>query len=161
MTFSDPGSINPSSASPSSQGPASSRSRGAMEMSQPGSWVGWVVFAGIMMILVGLYQCFMGLVAIFNDKMFLVPEKGLLITVDYTVWGWVHLLLGLVLILAGFGAMTGRTWARVVGIIAALVSAVVQMGFISAQPFWALTIIVIDILVIFALAVHGAEAKNL
>jgi len=122
-------------------------------------WLGWVYFAGIIMIMVGIFQAISGLVALFNDEYYLVTNKGLVISLDYTVWGWVHLLLGVVAVAAGYAVMMGQTWGRTVGIILAVVSAIVNMAFIAAYPFWSIIIITLDVLIIYALAVHGREAK--
>ena len=122
-------------------------------------WLGWVYFAGIMMIMLGSFQAIAGLVALFDDTYYLVPNGGLVVSVDYTVWGWVHLLLGVVAFLAGFAVLAGQTWGRVIGIILAVVSAIANMAFIPAYPLWSILIITLDVIVIYALAVHGGEAK--
>ena len=88
---------------------------------RPDAWVGWISFAGIIMILAGTFEAFEGLAALFNDKFFVVTNNGLLVTADYTAWGWVHLILGCVVVAAGCGVFVGKTWARVVGIVLAMV----------------------------------------
>ena len=122
-------------------------------------WLGWVYFAGIIMLMVGCFQAIVGLVAMFDDTFYLVTEGGLVISVDYTVWGVVHLLIGLVILAAGWAVLTGKTWGRTVGIILAVLSAIANMVFIGAYPWWSILIIVLDVIVIYALAVHGREAK--
>jgi len=124
------------------------------------AWLGWVYFAGIMMITVGFFQAISGLVALFDDGYYLVGSSGLVVSVDYTAWGFVHLLLGIVAFAAGFAVMTGKTWGRTVGIILAVVSAVVNMAFIPAYPLWSILIIAMDVIIIYALAVHGREAAE-
>jgi hypothetical protein len=119
--------------------------------------VGLVLFAAIMMFLVGVFQAFTGLVAIFNDEFYVATEEYLL-KFDQTTWGWVHLILGLVVAGAGVGLLSGRTWARGVAIAVALVSAITLFGFIPYYPLWALLIIALDIAVIWAVAAHGGEA---
>jgi hypothetical protein len=118
--------------------------------------VGFIMFAGIMMIMAGFFQLFAGLVALFENE-FYVATRNYLFQFDATTWGWIQLLVGLVVALAGFGVLAGRTWARVVGITLALVSALANFAFIPYYPFWALTIIAIDIFVIWALAAHGRD----
>jgi hypothetical protein len=118
--------------------------------------VGFIMFAGIMMIMAGFFQLFAGLVALFENE-FYVATRNYLFQFDATTWGWIQLLIGLVVALAGFGVLAGRTWARVVGITLALVSAVANFAFIPYYPFWALTVIAIDIFVIWALAAHGRD----
>jgi hypothetical protein len=122
-------------------------------------WVGWILFAGLMMVLVGAFQAVMGFVALFDDGYFLVNRDGLVVSVDYTTWGWVHLAIGAVAVATGIGVMVGQTWARVVGIVFAAVGLVVNVGFIAAYPVWSLLVIAFDVLVIYALAVHGREMR--
>ena len=122
-------------------------------------WVDWIYFAGIMMILLGFFQAIEGLVALFNDEYYLVTRNDLVISLDYTTWGWVHLLLGIVVAGAGLGMMLGQMWARVVGILVAMLSAIANIAFLAAFPVWSTIIITIDVLVIYALTVHGREAK--
>ena len=123
-------------------------------------WTGWVVFAGVMMVLVGIFQVIQGFTALFRDTYFVVGSKGLLVSVDYTAWGWTHLFLGLVAFLAGYALIAGHMWGRVLGVILALVSATVQLAFLAAAPVWAVTVIAIDVLVIYAICVHGGELKK-
>ena len=116
-------------------------------------------FAGILMIMLGFFQAIAGLVAIFDDTFYLVTKSGLGVSVDYTVWGWVHLIIGVVAFLAGYAVMSGKTWGRTIGILLAVVSAIVNMAFIGAYPWWSIIIITMDVLIIYALAVHGREAQ--
>jgi hypothetical protein len=122
-------------------------------------WAGWVFFASIMMILVGVFQAINGLVAIFRDEYYLVSSSGLVVSADYTVWGWVHLILGLVAAGAGYAILRARLWARIVGIVLAVVSAVINLAFLPAYPLWGAIIITVNIIVIYALAVHGSEIE--
>jgi hypothetical protein len=123
----------------------------------PTAWTGFVVFASFMMILVGTFQAIQGLVALFDDGFYLVTPNNLVVDVNYNVWGTVHLLLGLLLLLSGVGVLAGNLAARTVGVILAGLSALVNMLFIEAYPFWSIMIITIDVLVIYALIVHGRE----
>ncbi len=123
-------------------------------------WVGWIAFAGVVMIVLGSFHLFEGLVAIFKDTIYLVGESGLVVSIDYTAWGWVHLLMGAVLILAGLGVLRGQVWARAVGVFMALLSAVVNFGFLPAYPIWSTLMIAVDLIVIWALMVHGDELRD-
>ena|SRR5215468_790338 len=125
---------------------------------QRSGWVGWIFFAGIILIMLGSFHAISGLVALFNDKYYAVGKNGLVISVDYTAWGWVHLVLGVVAFCTGIGMMLGQMWARVTGIILALLSAIVNLAFAAAYPVWSILIIALDVIVIYALAVHGREA---
>ncbi len=125
-------------------------------------WSGWITFAGIMMILLGVFQLIEGLVALFSPTYFLVGEEGLVLSLSFTSWGWTHLLLGVLILAAGFGVMAGQVWARVVGIVLAGLSAVANLVFIAAYPMWSIIVIAVDIAVIFALATNrrGAPATE-
>jgi len=136
------------------------RSTQASSYTEPTGWVGWIVFAAVMMVMLGCFHAIQGLVALLDDQKFLVADSGLVVSVDYTTWGWVHLIGGAILALAGISLFAGRMWARVVGVIAAFVSAIVNIAFLSAYPIWSSIMIVLDILIIWALTVHGAEMKE-
>jgi hypothetical protein len=126
----------------------------------PTGWTGWVVFASAMMFLVGCFQAVQGLVAIFDDGFYHVTEGGLVVNVDYTAWGWTHLLLGALIIISGAGVLTGNLAARTVGVVLAGLSALVNLAFIEAYPVWSVMIITLDVLVIYALVVHGRELRS-
>lgn len=123
-------------------------------------WVGWISFAGIMMVMLGTFHIIDGLIALFNDEYFLVTQSGLAVTADFTTWGWVHLVGGVLIVAAGFGVFSGQIWARTLGVVLALVSAVINLGFLSAYPVWSSIMILIDILIIWALTVHGSELRE-
>ena len=124
------------------------------------AWVGWIGFAGVMMILLGSFHVIQGLVALFNDDYYLVGKSGLVLNLDFTAWGWAHLIGGLVVIGAGAGVLRGQVWARTVGVVVAMVSAIVNIGFLGAYPLWSLLMIAVDVMVILALTVHGAEMRD-
>ena len=124
------------------------------------AWVGWIFFAGAMMVMLGSFHVIEGLVAVFKDEVFLVGRSGLVINVDYTTWGWVHIIGGLVIAGAGIALFTGRIWARTIGVIMAMVSAIVNITFLSAYPVWSAIMITLDVLVIWALTVHGGELRE-
>jgi hypothetical protein len=135
------------------------RSAARAEEAPSGAAVGFILFAAIMMIMAGVFQAISGLVAIFQNE-FYVATRNYLFQFDATTWGWIHLLVGLIVAFAGWGLLSGRTWARVVGITVALVSATANFLFIPYHPFWALTIITLDIFVIWAIAAHGGELRD-
>jgi hypothetical protein len=125
-----------------------------------GMAVGFTVFAAIMMLMVGVFQALQGLIAIFENE-FYVQTRNYLFQFDATTWGWIHLVLGLLVAFAGWGLLSGRTWARVVGITLAALSATANFLFIPYYPFWSLLIITLDIFVIWALTAHGREYREL
>ncbi len=124
---------------------------------EPTGWTGWIVFASFMMFLIGAFQVVQGLVAILNDDYYAVTEGGLVVNFDFTVWGWVHLLLGVLLIASGAGVLAGNLAARIVGVLLAGLSAIANLLFIEAAPVWSIVMITVDVLVIYALTVHGRE----
>jgi hypothetical protein len=134
---------------------------GPQVVEQPTGWVAWIFFAATMMIILGVLHAIEGLVALFNDTYYLVGRHGLTVQVDYTAWGWTHLVLGVLVAAAGIALFTGRAWARVVGVILAALSALVNIGFLAAYPVWSAILVAIDVLVIWAITVHGGEMRNL
>ena len=138
---------------------ADGRRAGSMWRDDASGWVGWVAFAAIVAITMGVFWAIEGLVAIFNDEHYLVGSSGLVVNVDYTVWGWVHLILGLAAVAGGVGLMQRRSWGRVAVIGLALLSALVNLGFLAAYPLWSTLIIAFDIIVIYALTVHWDEIR--
>ena len=141
------------------QRPVASNSTHTQRRPQATGWVGYVVFAGVMLIMLGGFQAIEGLVAIFRDDYYLVTQRGLLLTMDFTAWGWTHLILGAVAVIAGIGVLLGQTWARVIGVIIAVLSALSNIAFLPAYPIWATIIIALDVLAIYALTVHGREVQ--
>ncbi len=139
---------------------APSRSGAGGAYREPTGWTGWVVFAGIMMVILGTFHIIDGLIALFQDEYFLVTKSGLTVHVNYTTWGWVHLISGIIVLAAGMALFAGKTWARVIAVIVAVLSAIVNIGFLSAYPIWSTMMIAIDILVIWALTVHGGELRE-
>ncbi|MGH3931260.1 MAG: DUF7144 family membrane protein [Pseudonocardiaceae bacterium] len=124
-------------------------------------WAGWIFFAGIIMIIAGTFEAIAGLVALFNREYFFVPAEELVVRVSYTSWGLVHLIFGAVVMLAGFGVLTGKTWARIVGVVLAGFSAILQIAFLAAHPVWSVIVIALDVVVIYALCVHGKEMRTI
>ena len=126
----------------------------------PTGWAGWVVFGGVMLIMLGAFQIIEGLVALFDDGFYLVRSNGLVVDVNYNTWGWVHTIIGVVAVLAGIGLLAGNMAARVAGVVIAGLSAVVNLAFISAYPVWSTIMIALDVIVIYAIIVHGRELKS-
>jgi hypothetical protein len=123
-------------------------------------WVAWVEFAAIMLILVGGFHVIQGLVALFRDEVYVVSKERLVLGIDYTGWGWIHLIGGVIVILVGAGLLGGRMIARILGVAAALVSALINVAFMPAFPVWSMMMIAIDVLVIWAIIVHGGELRR-
>ena len=124
------------------------------------AWVGLIAFAGAMLLLIGMFHIVEGFLALFRDEYFHVPSAQLTVHVDWSVWGWTHLITGVVMIAAGIGLFTGRTWARVVAVLACLVSAIVTLSFAKADPVWSTLVMSLDVLIIWAVMMHGSELKE-
>jgi hypothetical protein len=148
-----------SSPTQSGSAPAGSPAGGAPPRQVTG-WVGWVAFAGVMLVMLGVFQLIEGLVAIFDNGYFVVRPDGLVVNVDYNAWGWLHFALGVLGIVIGLGLLRGNAAARVAGVILAAVSAIVNLGFIAAYPVWSTIIIAVDVIVIYAIVVHGGELER-
>ena len=124
-----------------------------------GTAVGFILFAAIMMIMVGVFQALQGLIAIFQNE-FYVATRNYLFQFDATTWGWIHLILGLLVAFAGYGLLSGRTWARVLAITLAVLSAIANFLWLPYYPFWSMLIIAVNIFVIWAIAAHGGDLRN-
>jgi hypothetical protein len=142
------------------QRPGTSRSDASAGDGRVTAWVGWVLFTGIVMFTVGFLNLIQGVIALVRDDFYLVRPNGLVLNIDYTVWGWVLLLSGVLLMFTGYGVTAGQTWARVVGVVIAVANAILNMIFMPAYPIWATMVIALDVLVIYALVVHGREAQR-
>ena len=129
------------------------------EVRRVSGWVGWVGFAAIILILNGVFSVVQGLVALIGSNTYYVVTDGSLFLLDLTGWGWWNLIIGAALVLTGLALITGATWARVVAIIVAGLSAIGQLLLVPAQPWWALIVIAIDVLVIYAVTTHGRDLR--
>ena len=124
------------------------------------SMAGWIGFAGILMVLIGSIDFFEGLVALFKDDYFVVTASGFLV-VDLTAWGWIMLIWGVLLVLAGLGLLGGQGWARWFAIVVVCVNVIAQLGFLgnSQYPLWSLTVMALNIIVLYALTARWGESK--
>jgi hypothetical protein len=120
--------------------------------------VGGITFAGTMMVIIGVFQSIAGLVAIIDDNFYVVAQNYTF-DVDTTAWGWVHLLLGIVLVVTGYYLFAGRAWAAVTAVVLAGLSAILNFFFIPYYPFWSLLVIGLDVWVIWALTRPGAVRR--
>ena len=122
-------------------------------------WVGWIVFAGTMMMILGVFHMFQGLIGLFRHSYIAFPTTGLTVQVSYTQWGWLQLLAGVLVFFAGLGLFTGRMWARTVGVILVSISALINFAWANLYPFWSLTLLALDFFIIYAIIAHGSEMK--
>ncbi|OLL76472.1 hypothetical protein Ae168Ps1_4889c [Pseudonocardia sp. Ae168_Ps1] len=117
---------------------------------------GLAFFAGIIMIVAGVFGAIQGLVGLFRNEVYVIgPEY--VFSCDLTTWGWVHLIVGVVVALAGCAVLAGQTWGRVVGIVVVILSMVANFLFIPLYPLWSLLIITLDVFVIAALCTYTRE----
>ena len=119
--------------------------------------IGGIVFAASIMILIGIYQALLGLVAIINDEFFVVAPNYTY-DVDVTGWGWIHLIVGILVAAGGVGLLYRKLWAAALAIALACLSAIVNFFFIPYYPFWAILIIALNVFVIWAITRPGAIA---
>ena len=121
-----------------------------------GTAVGFTIFASVMLMLIGVFHAIAGLAGIFENEFYAVTPNYIL-EFDVSTWGWIHLIWGIIVLLAGFGLWSGAVWARTVGVTVAGISALANFAFIPYQPVWSLLIIALDVMVIWALTAHGRD----
>jgi hypothetical protein len=119
----------------------------------------WIMFAAIFMMITGALNAIQGLAALFRDEAYWVTLGGAVVTFDVTTWGWIHLISGILLVGIGVLLMKGSTFARVIGIILVALNLIAQFSWATLYPFWSLIAIAVDVLIIYALVVHGRELK--
>ena len=123
-------------------------------------WVGWIVFAAVFMVTIGAINAIQGLAALFRDEAYWVTLGGSVVTFDVTTWGWINLIFGILLIIVGILLIQGSTFARVLGIALVALNLIGQFAYATLYPFWALIAIALDVVIIYALIVHGRELKQ-
>jgi hypothetical protein len=122
-------------------------------------WTGWIVFAAIMMIVAGSLNLLYGIIAAVNDE-WVVWTNRADVYLDLSEWGWVHIIMGGIVLLSGIGLFSGSFIARMVAVIVAAISLIGNFFFIPVYPLWALIVITIDVLVIWAVTAHGGEMRE-
>jgi hypothetical protein len=127
-----------------------------MSREPSGAAVGLTIFAGVIMIMIGIFHALYGLAAIIKNDFFVVGSEYLY-KVDVTTWGWIHLIAGVVVAIAGYALFMGAVWARTIGVILAVISAIANFLTIPYYPFWSMLLIALDVFVIWALTVRGRD----
>ena len=117
---------------------------------------GTVVFAAALLLTSGLLQVIQGIVAIADDEFFVATRKYTF-QFDTTAWGWIHLLIGIILVLTGFFLFTGAAWARIVGVLIAVLSLIANFLWLPYYPLWAIVVIAVDLLIIWALSTYDPD----
>ncbi|GAB2460401.1 hypothetical protein HD599_001202 [Conyzicola lurida] len=123
-------------------------------------WAGWVGFASVVLLINGFFGVIQGLVAIVGPDTYYAALDGELFLFNAAGWGWWNLIIGVLQIATSIGLLSGATWARLSAVLLAIVSAVVALVLVPAQPWWSFFVIAIDIIVIYALIAHGDELRN-
>ena len=118
---------------------------------------GWVTFAGVMILMLAVLNFIRGISAIADSKFWVGDQKYVIH--DLHAWGWIILIIAIIEILVAFGIWSGGEWSRWIGVFIATLNAIWALFFIPASPFWALTLFVIAILVIYGLAAHGGGGR--
>jgi hypothetical protein len=126
---------------------------------QTSRWTGWIGFAGWIMIVIGVLDFFEGLIAVIRSEYYVLTANQIIVF-DTTTWGWLTLLWGIVLVFVGWGLLTRSSWARWVAIIALSINIVGQLSFLGSATYtlWALTVLTLSIVVLYALIVRWDEA---
>ena len=122
-------------------------------------WRGWLYFASFMLMISGAFELVAGLTALFQNTVYVTANTHL-VALDLTQWGFVHLILGVVLLVSGLALLAGKLWGRIVGVIMASLSAIANFAFIDAYPWWSIAVIAVDIVTIYAIMVHGGELEE-
>ncbi|KAJ8140199.1 hypothetical protein OY671_006606 [Metschnikowia pulcherrima] len=128
--------------------------------SQVTAWVGWVWFAGIVLVTIGFFNAISGSVAVFSPNSLVGVSDAGIVVLDVSTWGWIHLVIGVSLVLTGFASSSGKGWARMVAIVLVVINAIAQFTTSQVTPWWSLVTIVLDVFVSWALVVHGDEAER-
>lgn len=118
--------------------------------------MGWTAFASIMMTVQGFWWLMAGLIAVANGELYIAGQEYIF-RFDTTTWGWIHLLVGIVVLAAGLGLFSGAVWARTVGVIVAGVAMLIAFAWLPWYPIFAVLFIVVSVSVIWALTAHGRD----
>jgi hypothetical protein len=126
-------------------------------MSERSAWaVGYSVFAAVMLMLIGAFHFMAGLVGIVDDEFYVVSQKWVF-EFDVTTWGWIHLIGGALVVLAGLSVLKGHMYGRIVGTFVAAISALVNFAWLPYQPWWSILMIALSVAVMWALTIHGRD----
>lgn len=123
-------------------------------------WTGLALFAGVVMLMIGVIHVIQALVAFLRPQFYLVGSNDLLVF-DFTTWGWLLLISGVILLAAGIGVMAGTLWGRVLGIMVTSINAIGQVAFLAAFPIWSIIVVALDVAVIYAIARYKEPAAEM
>ena len=130
-------------------------------MASKGAWAGWVAFAGLLLMIIGGLDFLQGLVAVIRDQYYIVGDNGALV-LDVSQWGWVMMIWGVVLTLVGYGLVSAATWARWAAIVVVGLNFIAQLAYdgSSGYTLWSLTVLALNVVVLYALIVRWSDAKE-
>jgi hypothetical protein len=129
----------------------------AKQVSPTTGWVGWIMFGAFLLMLNGVLQMISGFAGIFSPDYFVVTSNSLLL-LTHTGWGWLNLLIGLLVFSTGVSLLSGKAWARVSSVIIISLAAIAHLGFLNAYPLWGIVLLTLDVFILYALIKHGNEA---
>ncbi len=131
-----------------------------MAKSKATLWVGWIWFAAVVLVMLGLFNAISGLVAVFSPNTWISTGGGEVVVLDVSAWGWVHLILGALVVTTGVFLFMGQTWARVTAIVLLVLNALAQFATMLVTPWWSIIVIILDVFILWALMVHGDEVDD-
>jgi hypothetical protein len=140
------------------------RAQGSVESEAEGigGWtLGFVVLAALMMMLLGVFHALVGFIGVLDDDFYVVRE-GYELKIDVAAWGWIHMIGGVVIVLAGwYLLLTGHLWARLTAILVVTVSMIWNFLSIPYYPAWSILLVALDIGILWAIIAHGGEYERI
>ena len=125
----------------------------------PSAWSGWIVFAAVIMFIIGCINMIQGLAALLKHTVYVLPNSGLLVSTSYTTWGWVLIFWGVIMATAAYGLFSGSQAARWFSVLLVAINLLGQFALFPAFPLWSLMVIALDVAVLFALTARWHEAQ--
>jgi hypothetical protein len=125
------------------------------------TWTGWVGFASIMLTIIGAINFFEGLIAVIRDNYYAIHGDQLIVF-DTTKWGWLMMIFGVLLFLVGLGLASKQGWARWTAVILIIINLIAQLSWLgnTGYPLWTLTVITLEIVVIYALTARWSDVAS-
>ena len=124
-------------------------------------WVGWIGFASFLLLFAGFFHIIEGVAELTRHTVFLNGNTGTIWVLDYTKWGWSNIVLGILAITAGLSLAKGGMWGRVFASVVVLLSALGSVAMIPFYPIWGILVLAVEVLILYAIMVHGKEVKRL
>jgi hypothetical protein len=124
------------------------------------SWTDWVRFGGVILIVSGIFSLIQGLAALLGPDAYYGVVDGELLVFNVAGWGWWNIVIGALTLVTGLALLGGALWARIVAVVLAVLSSVVQMILVPVQPWWSFIVIAVDLLVIYAVIAHGQKLRE-